>query len=105
MRYRSRPKARRRSKAGFTIPLAVVGGLVPLAVFAMEGYQVGGATNAIRRTAQRLTGYDSTANVFIWKELMAGWGPILTGFLVHKLAGKLGVNRALGKAGIPFIRI
>jgi hypothetical protein len=25
--------------------------------------------------------------------------------LVHKLAGKLGINRALGQAGIPFVRI
>jgi len=105
VRYRNRPKARRHSRAGFTIPLAVVGGLVPLAVFAAEGYQVGGFQNAIRRTAQRLTGYDSTANVFIWKELMAGWGPIMAGFLVHKMASKFGVNRAIARAGIPFVRI
>ncbi len=105
VRYRSRPKARRRSKAGVTIPLAVIGGFVPTLAFAADGYRVGGFENAARRIAQRLTGIDSTANVFIAKELMAGWGPILAGFLVHKAAGRLGINRAIARAGIPLVRI
>lgn len=36
------------------------------------------------------------------------WGtiPIIVGLLVHKLVGnKLGVNRALGQAGVPWIRL
>ncbi len=77
VRYRSRPKARRHARAKFTIPLAVVGGFVPTLAFAADGYRVGGIENAARRVAQRLTGIDSTANVFICKELMAGWGPII----------------------------
>lgn len=105
VRYRNRPKARRRSKAGTRIPLAVVAGFVPTLAFAADGFRVGGFENAARRTAQRLTGIDSTANVFIWKELMAGWGPILAGFLVHKAASKLGINRAIARAGIPLIGI
>lgn len=102
-RYRGR--SRRRSKAAFTIPLAVVGGFIPTLAFAMDGYKVGGMENAARRVAQRLTGIDSTANVFIWKELMAGWGPIMAGFLVHKAAQRFGINRTLARAGVPFIRI
>lgn len=105
VRYRSRPKARRHARAKMTIPLAVVAGFVPLGVFAYEGYLAGGFANAGRRIAQRLTGYDSTANVFIAKELMAGWGPIVTGFAVHWFAGKMGINRALGRAKIPLLRL
>lgn len=99
----AKSKSHRRAKP--TIPLAVIAGMVPTVVFAVEGYKVGGFENAFRRTAQRLTGYDSTANVFIWKELMAGWGPLLTGYFVHKAASRFGINRAIAKAGIPLFRI
>lgn len=105
VRYRNRPRARRRSKAGFTVPMAVLGGFAPTIAFAVDGYRVGGFENAFRRIAQRMTGYDSTANVFIWKELMAGIGPIMAGYLVHKAAGRLGINRALSRAGVPIFRI
>jgi len=98
-------RGRSRSKAKARIPLAVLAGFVPLAVFGYEGFKVGGLENATRRVAQRLTGYDSTAHVFIWKELMAGWGPILTGLIVHKAAQKFGLNRAIARAGIPFVSI
>jgi len=36
---------------------------------------------------------------------MAGWGPILTGLIVHKAAQKFGLNRAIARAGIPFVSI
>lgn len=98
-------KARSRRHAKPRIPLAVVAGFVPLATFAYEGFQAGGLSNAGARVAQRLTGYDSSAHVFIWKELMLGWGPILTGIVLHKVASRLGVNRALAKSGIPFVSI
>jgi hypothetical protein len=87
------------------IPLAVVAGFVPLATFALDGFKVGGFPNAGARVAQRLTGYDSSAHVFIWKELAQGWGPIITGLLVHKVAQKVGLNRAIARAGIPFVSI
>jgi hypothetical protein len=88
-----------------TIPLAVIGGFVPLATFAWEGYQVGGSSNAGARIAQRLTGIDSTTHQFIVKELVMGWGPIIAGILMHKVANKLGVNAALGRAGVPLLRL
>lgn len=35
-----------------------------------------------------------------------GFVPLVLGLLVHKVVGgTLGVNRALGRAGVPFIRI
>jgi hypothetical protein len=33
------------------------------------------------------------------------WGPVLLGTVVHKIANKLGVNRAIARAGIPIVRI
>lgn len=98
-------RGRRRSKAKTRIPLAVVAGFFPIATFAYEGFKVGGLPNAGARVAQRLTGYDSSAHVFIWQELMKGWGPIVTGFVVHKLAQKFGLNRAIARSGIPFVSI
>jgi len=37
--------------------------------------------------------------------LAHGFGPLLGGFLIHKVASKLGVNRELGRAGVPILRI
>jgi len=105
VRYRNPPKAKRHARAKTTIPLAVVAGFVPLATFAYEGYMVGGFSNAGARVAQRLTGIDSTARVFIGAELVKGWTPILAGILMHKLANKLGINAALGRAGVPLLRL
>jgi hypothetical protein len=89
-----------------TIPLGVVAGFVPLALFAYDGYKTGGGiVNAGGRIAQRLTGYDSSINQFVPAELAKGWTPILLGVGAHYLAGKLGINRALGRVGVPLLRI
>jgi hypothetical protein len=37
--------------------------------------------------------------------LMQGVGPIVVGVFVHKLASKLGINRGLARAGVPFLRV
>jgi len=34
-----------------------------------------------------------------------GLMPLAVGVLVHKVAGRLGINRAIASTGIPFIRI
>jgi len=99
-----RTKARRR-KSGFTIPLAVIGGMVPTAVFAAEGLKVGGPLEAAKRASMRLTGYNPWEKQWYFSEFAAGWGPILAGLIAHKLANKTGINRALASAGVPFVRI
>ena len=105
-RYRTRTvRAKRRSKAGFTLPLAVVGGFAPLAVHALDDYQVGGLPHLGKGLAVRTTGYMIDTGKFEWSYLGQGLFPILAGLLVHKVAGKLGVNRTLARAGIPFVRI
>ncbi len=106
-RYRTRTvRAKHRSKAGFTLPLAVVGGFAPLAVHAVDDYRVGGLPHVGRGLSARLTGYRVDTGQFEWQWLKQGLIPIAAGLLVHKfIGGKLGINRALAGAGIPFIRI
>ena len=88
-----------------TIPLGVVAGFVPLGMFAYDGMIAGGPVNAVQRVAQRLTGYDNSVHKWMWKEFAMGWAPILGGIFAHKVANRLGINRALKSAGVPLIRI
>jgi len=37
--------------------------------------------------------------------LRVGLIPVLAGFVVHKLAGMIGVNRALAQARVPLVRV
>lgn len=106
-RYRTRTvRAKRRSKAGFTLPLAVVGGFAPLAIHAIDDYRVGGVAHVGRGLSCRLTGYRVDTGQWEWGWLMQGLVPIVAGVLAHKIiGGKLGVNRALAGAGVPFVRI
>lgn len=100
-------KARRSRgrRGGFTLPLAVVGGFVPLAVHAVDDYRVGGITHVGKGIAVRTTGYMVDTNQFEPKYLTQGLLPILAGLFVHKVASKVGVNRALARSGVPFVRI
>jgi len=50
------------------------------------------------------TGLDESNN-FNASLMRQGLVPALMGFLVHMIAGRLGVNRAIGRAGIPLVRI
>lgn len=104
-RYFPRPRRRAASKAGFTLPLAAVAGFVPLGLNVYNGAKTGGINGAGFELVRGTTGYNWQAGRMEWPALVRGLGPIVAGFMVHKLASKLGVNRALGKAGIPFIRI
>lgn len=96
---------RRHSRGGFTVPLAVVAGFGPMLADVVHGYQTGGIASASNDLLANVTGYDARAKRWDFQLLMRGMGPVVAGMLVHKFAGKLGINRAMSKAGIPFIRI
>lgn len=97
-------KKNRRSGNGMTIPMAVVAGFMPLAVNVVS-VSGGGLRRMGWMAAQALTGYDTDTQRFWYPNMWKGTFPIIIGIIVHSIASKLGVNRALGKAGIPFIRI
>ena len=92
------------SKKGFTLPLAVVAGFAPLAI---NTYNVsgGGPARMGWMVTQAITGYDTDTRKFWMGNLNKGLIPIAIGVIVHKIAGKLGINRAIAGAGIPFIRV
>lgn len=97
--------ARRRSQ-GMTIPVAVIGGLLPAAGALIEANRSGGMGGVLQWSSILTTGYDPADGS--WKPGIAFrklYGPLALGFVVHKLAGRLGINRALGRAGVPLIRI
>lgn len=89
---------------GIRVPLAVVAGFAPLAtnVYNVSG---GGIPRMLWMGTQAITGYDTDTGKWWGPNLMKGTVPIMLGIMVHKIAGRLGVNRAIGSAGIPFIRI
>ena len=104
-RYRTPRVGRRPRRASKTISLAMIAGLAPLTVGTAKVFQASGATAAAYHAVAALTGYRVEDREWKLSHMRTGAFPILAGFLVHKVAGRLGVNRALGRAGIPFVRV
>lgn len=118
-KHRGRKMARRRtrrsrSRRKMTIPIAAVGG--SLAGLFMPSATAGGGRSvvqnimdqhwnwAIESLNENYTGY----NIYrgSWNLMNArGLHAALLGVVIHKVASFLGVNRALGRAKIPFLRI
>lgn len=98
--------SKRRSSSGLTIPIAVVGGLIPPTMSIASKFPVGGLPLMGIEASRILTGYDPNTGEWNWRWLKVGLLPIALGALVHRfVGGKLGVNRALASAGIPLIRL
>jgi hypothetical protein len=98
----------RRRKAKMTIPLGIVAGFIPAINDArVNSSNFGGIGNSAMHTAAGLIGWDTVTNKWVGLTQMkaAGAGGVLIGFAAHYIASKMGVNRALGRAGVPFIRI
>jgi len=101
----SRGKGRSHGKR---ISLAVIAGFVPLALEVVNAYKTEPddfINRAGHNVTAALTGYDTYDKKFHLGHMKNGTLPILGGFMVHKLASKLGVNRAIAAAGIPWIGI
>jgi hypothetical protein len=88
-----------------TIPVAALAGFVPLAGNAIKDFKDGGVTVLGKGLVLRTTGMNTDTGKWMPEYLMQGLGPIVAGVLAHKLASKLGVNRALANAGVPLLRI
>jgi len=99
-------KKKHRKKARATLPLAVVAGFVPPARIIFAESQGGRGIEGGAVAASRIfLGYDSNTAQWDFQQLQYGFGPILVGFGIHKIAQMVGINRALAAAKIPFIRI
>jgi len=99
-------KKRRRSNPGITIPLGIVAGFAPYLIDLKKGYDAGGFSTMGMFGIRSLTGYNYETHSWNFLDMRYGLFPILMGMGVHKfIGGKLGINRALGRAKIPFIRL
>jgi len=89
-----------------TLPLAIIGGFVPMGVDLISAYKVGGVEAALGHVSLCTTGYDPSDSK--WKPMFAVqklYGPLLLGAIVHKAANRLGINRMIASMGIPLIRV
>jgi len=103
---RRRIGRRTRSRAKMTIPLALVAGFAPATMRLISAYRIGGIEAVPQHLSMITTGYDPVSGKFsLAQPLMNLWGPLAIGLMVHKVAGRLGVNRAMSRAGIPLLRI
>lgn len=100
--YVRRARSHRRAS---TIPLAAVAGFGPLAFNFIGDAKNLGLETAGRNIVQNLTGYNMADGVWSTSYLKNGAFPILAGFAVHMIASKLGINRALGRARVPWLRV
>lgn len=102
---RRRPRRRAAWYQKVHIPIAIVAGFMPVTKDAIDLYMGGGFRNVARYLPKRFVPYDAMTNKWTFDKFMVGTGSILLGVLAHKLiGGKLGLNKALAQAGVPFIR-
>lgn len=108
-RAAGKPKRKHRRRNGMTLPLAIIGGLVPAALDVGHAIQDYGWLAGLDHVSLCTTGITSKPDGHIeWHPGHAArklWLPLGTGILVHKLAARLGVNRMIASTGIPFVRI
>ena len=109
-RYVTVVKNKRHHSNGKTIPLALIAGFAPLAsqvyTGAFGGTGLGwGLQGALKEFTFSTTGYFMDDGKFYWHGLKRGMLPIAIGMIVHWGAKRLGVNRALGRAGVPLLRV
>jgi len=94
-----------RARRKFTIPVAVVAGFLPGATASIADFQTYGMKGATTMISRRYIGFDPQSGKFAPSLMWGGTFPLILGLIVHKVAGIMGVNRALSNAGIPFVRI
>jgi len=104
-RRRYFPRLKRRGgKQKFTMSLAIVAGIIPGLSQLWEARKYG--MGQIGRVAARdYIGYDPDTKKLTSTFLGYGLYPLLAGLGVHMIAGKIGVNRMLARAGIPLLRL
>lgn len=100
---------RSRKSNGFTIPLAVVAGFVPAGLDIFHATQDYGIMAGLDHLSLCTTGIttkpDGHTEFHPGYAAQRLWIPLGAGILVHMLASKMGVNRMLGRVGVPFLRV
>lgn len=98
-------------KRKITIPISLV---APLIITATKRMPSGssflqniqkGDWNTLGYNLTEFVGIEAPTGKFRLDYLINSLMPFVGGFIIHKVAGYLGINRWLGRSGIPFIRI
>lgn len=110
----SKKMATNRKRRNFTVPAALVSGAAlgfvikpaPNWDSPFEAARKGNWDVAIKNYACNMIGYRAdTGALFDTQIGMKGLVALFGGFIVHKVATMIGLNRALGRARIPFLRV
>ena len=80
-----------------TVPVAIIAPVAGLAIAIAKD------KNAQANLGYIMTGYND--GKFDTGRVVMTYGPMLAGLVIHKAAGRFGLNRALANAGVPLIRI
>lgn len=97
-------KKKQRKRAGFTIPIAVVAGAGAQALPVIEKAAKGDWGGVVDKLLYQYGCYNKTKGAFDLK-LVGNYAPLIVGLIIHVIASKLGLNRILGRAKIPYFRI
>ena len=101
--FKTMKNGRPHSKSKITIPIAIVGGLLPGVKGVWDRRADPGA--AMGFVAAAYTGVNIDTGKFYPQALKGGLLPLGIGVIIHKIAGMAGINRAIAGAGIPYLRI
>ena len=92
-------------RGSLTIPIAPVAGLLGGLSMPIGTIRHGDIKRGIEETALVITGVDPATGKFNWTYVSKFWIPVGMGILGHYAASRLGINRLLGRAKVPVIRI
>jgi len=107
-------KNKNSKKRKFTVPGALVAGVAlgfvikpaPNWDSPYEAAKRGAYDTAIKNYATNMIGYRAdTGAIFDTTIGLKGLKALIGGFLIHKVASVIGLNRALGRAGVPYLRV
>ncbi|GAH95283.1 unnamed protein product [marine sediment metagenome] len=96
---------RRRKKNSFTLPLGIVVPMAHIGLHNLEIIKQFGFKTGMEQLMRWFGADIRKKEIFSTEHLQWGLYPFAIGVGVHYAARRLGVNRALSRAGIPFIRI
>lgn len=100
----SKKKAKKRR--GFTLPVAALAGVGVAVGHVIGAVKSSGLEKALRvQVPKSFLGYNPENGEWGAGYWSQGLGPMVLGFATHFLASKLGVNRMLGQARVPIIRV
>jgi len=103
-----------KKRRNFTVPAALVSGVALGFVIKpasnwdspYEAARRGNWDIAIKNYATNMIGYRAdTGAIFDTTIGMKGLWALIGGFIIHKVASLIGLNRALGRARIPYLRV